>query len=55
MGLLDRIGLFFGAELRNALYLVEAQEGSVALGGYVGTVNALQRLYNPGVRNIGLR
>jgi DNA mismatch repair protein MutL len=36
LGLLDRIGLFFGAELRNALYLVEAQEGSVALGGYVG-------------------
>jgi DNA mismatch repair protein MutL len=36
LGLLDRIGLFFGTELRNALYLVEAQEGSVALGGYVG-------------------
>jgi DNA mismatch repair protein MutL len=36
LGLLDRIGLFFGAELRNVLYLVEAQEGSVALGGYVG-------------------
>jgi DNA mismatch repair protein MutL len=36
LGLLDRIGLFFGTELRNALYLVEAQEGSVALGGYIG-------------------
>ena len=36
LGLLDRIGLFFGSELRNALYLVEAQEGSVALGGYIG-------------------
>ncbi len=36
LGLLDRIGLFFGSEVRNALYLVEAQEGSVALGGYVG-------------------
>jgi DNA mismatch repair protein MutL len=36
LGLLDRIGLFFGAELCNALYLVEAQEGSMALGGYVG-------------------
>jgi DNA mismatch repair protein MutL len=29
LGLLDRIGLFFGADLRNALYLVEAQEGSL--------------------------
>jgi DNA mismatch repair protein MutL len=37
LGLLDRIGLFFGTELRNALYLVESQEGSVALGGYVGS------------------
>jgi DNA mismatch repair protein MutL len=36
LGQLDRIGLFFGAEVRNALYLVEAQEGPVALGGYVG-------------------
>jgi DNA mismatch repair protein MutL len=36
LGLLDRIGLFFGAELRNALYPVEAQEGPVALGGYIG-------------------
>jgi DNA mismatch repair protein MutL len=36
LGLLDRIGLFFGSQLRNALYLVEAQAGSVALGGYVG-------------------
>jgi DNA mismatch repair protein MutL len=36
VGLLDRIGLFFGSELRNALYLLEAQADSVALGGYVG-------------------
>jgi DNA mismatch repair protein MutL len=36
LGLLDRIGLFFGTELRSALYLVEAQADSVALGGYVG-------------------
>jgi DNA mismatch repair protein MutL len=36
MGLLDRIGLFFGSELRNSLYLVEAQAGPVALGGYIG-------------------
>jgi DNA mismatch repair protein MutL len=36
LGLLDRIGLFFGSQLRNALYQVEAQEGSVALGGYLG-------------------
>ena len=36
LGLLDRIGLFFGSELRNSLYLVEAQAGSVALGGYLG-------------------
>jgi DNA mismatch repair protein MutL len=36
LGLLDRIGLFFGSDLRNSLYLVEAQEGSVALGGYIG-------------------
>jgi DNA mismatch repair protein MutL len=35
VGLLDRLGLFFGSEVRNALYLVEAQAGSVALGGYV--------------------
>jgi DNA mismatch repair protein MutL len=36
MGLLDRIGLFFGVEVQNALYLVEAQAGSLALGGYIG-------------------
>jgi DNA mismatch repair protein MutL len=36
LGLLDRIGLFFGSELRNALYLLEAQADAVALGGYIG-------------------
>ena len=35
MGLLDRIGLFFGSEVQNALYLVEEQAGPVAVGGYV--------------------
>jgi DNA mismatch repair protein MutL len=35
-GLLDRIGLFFGAEVRDSLYMVEAEEGRVSLGGYVG-------------------
>jgi DNA mismatch repair protein MutL len=35
LGLLDRIGLFFGSELRNSLYMVEAQEDSVVLCGYV--------------------
>jgi DNA mismatch repair protein MutL len=35
MGLLDRIGLFFGPEVQNALYLIEAQAGLVAVGGYV--------------------
>ncbi|MHB1426901.1 MAG: DNA mismatch repair endonuclease MutL, partial [Gemmataceae bacterium] len=34
--LLDRIGLFFGAELCNSLYRVEAQTDSVALDGYIG-------------------
>jgi DNA mismatch repair protein MutL len=36
LGLLDRVGLFFGAEVRDALYMVQAQEGPVTLGGYVG-------------------
>ena len=36
MGLLDRIGLFFGAEVRNSLYMLEAEEGLFTLGGYVG-------------------
>src|SRR5262245_20996347 len=34
-GLLDRIGLFFGEELRRGLYLLEAEQGRVTLGGYV--------------------
>jgi len=34
-GLLDRIGLFFGKEVREQLYAFEAEEGSVTLGGYV--------------------
>ncbi len=36
MGLLDRIGLFFGAEVCNSLYMLEAEEGLFTLGGYVG-------------------
>jgi DNA mismatch repair protein MutL len=35
LGLLDRLGLFFGTEVRNSLYLVEAQEDFGVLGGYV--------------------
>lgn len=34
-GLLDRIGLFFGSELRNQLYRIEAQGGPVKLHGYI--------------------
>src|SRR5262252_2383323 len=34
-GLLDRIGLFFGKEVREQLYAVEAEQGAVTLGGYV--------------------
>ena len=34
-GLLDRIGLFFGRELREQLYPVEAEQGPITLGGYV--------------------
>jgi DNA mismatch repair protein MutL len=33
--LLDRIGLFFGAEVRDQLYAVEARHGPVALRGYI--------------------
>jgi DNA mismatch repair protein MutL len=36
VGLLDRIGLFFGSELCNSLYRVETQKDSVALSGYIG-------------------
>jgi DNA mismatch repair protein MutL len=36
MGLLDRIGLFFGAELANSLYQVQAQHDTATLGGYIG-------------------
>jgi DNA mismatch repair protein MutL len=35
LGLLDRIGVFFGDEVRNSLYQVEANEGPISLGGYV--------------------
>jgi DNA mismatch repair protein MutL len=35
-GLLDRVGLFFGEEVRDSLYMVQAQEGPLTLGGYVG-------------------
>lgn len=34
-GLLDRIGLFFGAEVRDKLYMVEAEHGRTTLAGYV--------------------
>jgi DNA mismatch repair protein MutL len=34
-GLLDRIGLFFGKQLREQLYAVEGEEGPFTLGGYV--------------------
>ena len=34
-GLLDRVGLFFGEELRSKLLMVEAEQGGVTLGGYV--------------------
>src|SRR5947209_11232498 len=36
MGLLDRIGLFFGAEVANSLYMVQAEHGPLVLGGYIG-------------------
>jgi DNA mismatch repair protein MutL len=31
----DRLGLFFGAEVRDRLYIVEAQQGAVTLRGYI--------------------
>src|SRR5215467_9056376 len=34
-GLLDRIGLFFGKEVREQLFAVEAEQDAVTLGGYV--------------------
>jgi DNA mismatch repair protein MutL len=34
-GLLDRIGLFFGADVRQALHMVQAEQGRLTLGGYV--------------------
>jgi DNA mismatch repair protein MutL len=34
-GLLDRLGLFFGAELRDHLYAVEARQGPVRLWGHI--------------------
>jgi DNA mismatch repair protein MutL len=34
-GLLDRFGLFFGAEVRDGLYPLEAQQGSVHLYGHI--------------------
>ncbi len=35
-GLLDRLGLFFGAEVRDRLYSVEVQQGPAILRGYIG-------------------
>jgi DNA mismatch repair protein MutL len=34
-GLLDRVGLFFGPEVAARLYMVEASQGHLTLGGYV--------------------
>jgi DNA mismatch repair protein MutL len=34
-GLLDRIGLFFGGEVRGRLYPVQAQQGPATLAGYI--------------------
>lgn len=34
-GLLDRLGLFFGAEVRDQLYPVDARQGSVHLWGHI--------------------
>jgi DNA mismatch repair protein MutL len=36
MGLLDRLGLFFGAEVANSLYMVQAEQGPITLAGYIG-------------------
>src|ERR1700692_296500 len=36
MGLLDRIGMFFGAEVAGSLYMVQAEQGPLVLGGYIG-------------------
>ena len=36
MGLLDRVGLFFGSEVQNSLHMVEGEEEGITLGGYVG-------------------
>lgn len=51
MGLLDRIGLLFGAEVAGALYMVEGEGPAGSFGGYVGDPScdqgtpALQYLY----------
>src|SRR5439155_4198457 len=34
-GILDRLGLFFGADLRERLYPLEARQGPVRLSGYI--------------------
>src|SRR5207248_11206781 len=34
--LLDRIGLFFGADLANSLYMLQAEQEAATLGGYIG-------------------
>src|SRR5204863_8391064 len=33
--LLDRIGIFFGDDLRKQLFMIEAEQGRATLGGYV--------------------
>jgi DNA mismatch repair protein MutL len=61
-GLLDRIALFHGDELRRGLYMLEAEQGRVTLGGYVADPaldkagNGLQYLFVNGrwVRDRGV-
>jgi DNA mismatch repair protein MutL len=36
LGFLDRVGLFFGAEVANALYAFQEERGGVTAAGYVG-------------------
>lgn len=45
-GLLDRIGIFFGAELRDALYPVQAEQGDAALAGFIADPSCDQRNAN---------
>jgi len=42
-GLLDRIGIFFGSPVRDALYPVRAQQGDAALTGFIADPSCDQR------------